>query len=95
MWRGGGPSEHGERGDPPQYDSQWINYNREMMHFCIDRHNGWINHLFLDWSARTVGVKELWKLKWHKHFDQNGPWTTNGGVAPSDWPQWMSRFKDY
>jgi prepilin-type N-terminal cleavage/methylation domain-containing protein len=95
MWRGGGPSENGARGDPPQYDSQWISYSSEMMHFCIDRHNGWVNHLFMDWSARTVGVKELWKLKWHKNFDQNGPWTAGGGVAPGDWPQWMSRFKDY
>jgi prepilin-type N-terminal cleavage/methylation domain-containing protein len=95
MWRGGGPSENGTRGDPPQFDSQWIDYNREMMHFCIDRHNGFVNHLFLDWSARSVGVKELWRLKWHKNFDQNGPWTTGGGVAPSDWPKWMRRFKDY
>ena len=95
MWRGGGPSENGARGDPPEFDSQWINYDREMMHFCIDRHNGFVNHLFMDWSARTVGVKELWKLKWHKNFDQNGPWTKKGGVAPADWPQWMRRFKEY
>lgn len=95
MWRGGGPSEMGTRGDPPQFDSQWLGYDREMMHFCINRHNGFINHLFMDWSARTVGVKELWKLKWHKNFDQNGPWTTKGGVAPGDWPQWMRSFKEY
>jgi len=95
MWRGGGPSEYGERGDPPPYESHWAGYKAEMMHFCIDRHNGFINHLFMDWSARTVGVKELWKLKWHRNFDQNGSWTTKGGVAPGDWPQWMRRFKEY
>ena len=66
-----------------------------MMHFCIDRHNGFDNHLFMDWSARTVGVKELWTLKWHKTFDTEGPWTVAGGVNPTDWPQWMRRFKDY
>ncbi len=95
MWRGGGPSPMGTRGDPPQFDSQWINYDREMMHFCIDRHNGFVNHLFLDWSASTIGIKELWKLKWHKTFDQNGPWTQAGGAAPADWPEWMRRFTDY
>ena len=95
MWRGGGPYEYGERGDPPQFESQWISYNREMMHFAIDRHNGFVNHLFMDWSARTVGVKELWTLKWHKQYDTEGPWTMAGGVNPGDWPQWMRRFKDY
>jgi len=95
MWRGGGPYEYGTRGDPPQTDSQWLGYDREMMHFCIDRHNGFVNYLFMDWSARTVGVKELWRLKWHKTFDTEGPWTMAGGVNPTDWPQWMRRFKDY
>jgi prepilin-type N-terminal cleavage/methylation domain-containing protein len=95
MWRGGGPYEYGTRGDPPQTDSQWLGYDREMMHFCIDRHNGFVNHLFMDWSARTVGVKELWTLRWHKQFDTEGPWTVAGGVNPGDWPQWMRRFKDY
>jgi len=95
MWRGGGPYTHGTRGDPPQFDSQWLGYDREMMHFCVDRHNGFINMLFMDASARAIGLKELWRLKWHKQFDQNGPWTTGGGVTGSDWPDWMRRFKDY
>ena len=95
MWRGGGPYEDGNRGDPPQFDGQWVNYNREMMHFCIDRHDGAINMLFLDWTVRKVGLKELWKLKWHRKFDVNGSWTRAGGVQPGDWPEWMKNFKDY
>ena len=63
--------------------------------FCINRHNEYINGLFLDWSVRKVGLKELWKLKWHLEFDTAGPWTRAGGVQPSDWPQWMRGFKDY
>ncbi len=63
--------------------------------FCINRHNGHINGLFLDWSVRKVGLKELWTLKWRREFDTTGPWTTAGGVLPEDWPQWMRRFKDY
>ena len=63
--------------------------------WCIDRHNGGINMLFMDWSVRKVGLKELWILKWHRNFDIAGKWTTAGGVKPGDWPEWMRKFKDY
>jgi prepilin-type N-terminal cleavage/methylation domain-containing protein len=63
--------------------------------FCIDRHNGYINGLLMDWSARRIGLKELWTLKWSEDFDTANPWTRAGGVEPEDWPDWMSRFKDY
>jgi prepilin-type N-terminal cleavage/methylation domain-containing protein/prepilin-type processing-associated H-X9-DG protein len=62
---------------------------------CINRHDGGVNCLFLDWSVRKVGLKELWKLKWHEGFNTNGPWTTAGGIKPEDWPEWMREFKDY
>ncbi len=62
---------------------------------CINRHNGTINGLFLDWSVRRIGLKELWTLKWHLQFNTAGPWTKAGGVKPEDWPKWMRRFKDY
>jgi len=63
--------------------------------FCINRHNEYINGLFLDWSVRKVGLKELWTLKWHKKFDTANIWTKAGGVQPEDWPEWMRHFKDY
>jgi len=62
---------------------------------CINRHNGGINALFLDWSVRKVGLKELWTLKWHRRYETTGPWTKAGGVEPGDWPAWMRSFKDY
>ena len=62
---------------------------------CINRHNGGVNTLFMDWSVRKVGLKELWTLKWHRSYDTAGPWTLDGGVKPSDWPEWMRKFKDY
>jgi prepilin-type N-terminal cleavage/methylation domain-containing protein len=96
MWRGGGPYDVGQRGDPPEYNGQWLGAGKEMMHFCIDRHgSGTVNHLFLDWSVRKVGLKELWKLKWHRQYNINGPWTAGGGCKPSDWPEWMRNFKEY
>lgn len=63
--------------------------------FCIDRHDGGINGVFLDMSVRKVGLKELWTLKWHREFDTAGPWTLAGGVLPSDWPEWLQGMEDY
>ena len=101
MWRGGGPfsGDPGaprlpERGAPPEEDGQWSGANSEMKHFCINRHEGRIDMLFLDWSARSVDLKELWKLKWHREFNTNGNWT-KPKVMPRDWPDWMLKFKDY
>jgi len=103
MWRGGGPFTGGrvlpddlpDRGNPPVYDGEWSGASSEMKHFCIDRHNERINMLFMDWSSREVGLKELWTLKWHRLFNTSGPWTMAGGVLPRDWPAWMKNFKDY
>lgn len=62
---------------------------------CINRHNGTINGLFLDWSVRPIGLKELWTLKWNPQFDTAGKWTKAGSIRPEDWPLWMRKFKDY
>ena len=67
----------------------------EMNHFCIDRHDGFVNLLFMDWSARDVGVKELWTLKWHRAYVTNGPWTRAGGARAEDWPNWLRNYKEY
>ena len=77
---------------PPEFAG---GIGREMSHFCIDRHNGAVNVLFMDFSARKVGLKELWTLRWHRSYDTEGPWTTAGGVTGADWPAWMRDFKDY
>ena len=100
MWRGGGPFY--QDGDaqsnkiiPSRFDGQWVNAGYEMMHFCIDRHDAFVNHAFLDWSIRKVGIKELWTLKWHRQYNTAGYWTKVGGVQPDNWPEWMRKFKDY
>ncbi len=67
----------------------------EMKRVCINRHEGFINCLFMDWSTRKVGFKELWTLKWYRSFKTANAWTRAGGVKPSDWPQWMRAFRDY
>jgi prepilin-type N-terminal cleavage/methylation domain-containing protein len=54
---------------------------------CIDRHSKSVNGVFLDASVSKIGLKELWKLKWHKEFNTRG---YQGG-----WPEWMQNYKDY
>jgi prepilin-type N-terminal cleavage/methylation domain-containing protein/prepilin-type processing-associated H-X9-DG protein len=63
--------------------------------FCMNRHSGHTNGLFFDWSARPVGLKELWTLKWYDKFSTGGPWTKAGGVKPEQWPPWMRALRDY
>jgi prepilin-type N-terminal cleavage/methylation domain-containing protein len=77
---------------PPAYDGDLLNGNGrgppgEMKRVCINRHDGFVNCAFLDWSIRKVGLKELWTLKWHKTYIAPVPRPT--------WPDWMKRFKDY
>lgn len=67
----------------------------EMNHFCINRHDGFINSLFMDWSTRRVGLKELWTLKWHREFNNSGIWTKAGGAMDEDWPAWLRNFPAY
>ena len=52
--------------------------------FCIDRHLGKVNTLFLDFSVRPVGLKSLWSLKWHRYYDT---------AERRNWPTWMGNYK--
>lgn len=82
--------------EPPQYRGQvgdWTTNAMKML--CLDRHNGYTNGVFVDFSVRKIGLKELWMLKWHRQFDVAGLWTKAGGAEPEDWPPWMRHFKDY
>jgi len=83
--------------DPPEFDGQaWdAGGDGRMVRYCLNRHDGFVNGLLLDFSARKIGLKELWTFKWHRRYDTAGPWTTAGGCLPSDWPEWMKSFKDY
>jgi len=68
------------------YNASW-NTNA-MKYYCIDRHSGGINGVFVDMHAQHVGIKQLWKFKWHATFQR--------GVGPAGgWPTWTDRYKDY
>jgi len=101
MWCEGWPRQD----DKPPPDQDWLKdqvnqstmkaNEDEMRRFCVNRHQGFANSLFMDWSVRKVGLKEMWTLKWHRQFNTEGPWTMAGGAQWDKWPQWMRKFRDY
>ena len=76
---------NGNRFKAPDVNGQWSGAGKEMMHFAIDRHQGKVNSLFLDFSVRTIGLKELWKLKWSKNYNTSI-------LLPNAWPDWMENL---
>ena len=60
--------------------------------YMMNRHNGFVGSSFLDFSARKVGMKELFRVKWHRFYDIN-KWYEIEEAKP--WPDWMANFKDY
>ncbi|UCC99076.1 MAG: type II secretion system protein [Phycisphaerales bacterium] len=79
---------------PPTFDGeQW--QGDSMGRICLNRHDGFVNTLFLDFSAGKVGLKELWTLRWNCPYNMAGSWTMAGAVQPSDRPAWMRPLKDY
>jgi prepilin-type processing-associated H-X9-DG protein len=66
----------------------WQPNQNEIKRVCVDRHGPAVNMVFLDFSVRKVGLKELWLLKWHRQ------WPEGRNHLPV-WPDWMQDFKDY
>ena len=81
---------------PPAYDGWQQRSDADAMNrFSLNRHEGSINAIFLDYSVQNVGLKRLFTLNWHRGFNRANAWTKAGGVLPEDWPEWMSSFRDY
>ncbi len=80
---------------PPEIEGlNWYGFTH-MTRVCINRHDGFVNCLFLYFSARKVGLKELWTLKWHRSYNISGPFTLAGGMQSDEWPEWLRSYKDY
>ena len=85
-----------EGDSPPVMDQYGYHTSSLMARYCFDRHRlGTIASCFMDASARSVGLKELWTLKWELTYNTNGQWTLGGGVSPTAWPEWMRDFPDF
>ena len=70
----------------------------------LDRHKLSVNFVFLDWSVRKVGLRQLWSIKWSKQTIEEGGRPVNGwgnlNVVPNwndplAWPEWMRQSKNY
>jgi prepilin-type N-terminal cleavage/methylation domain-containing protein len=71
--------------EPPAFEGDPL--SPYMGRFCINRHNGGVNAVLCDFSTRKIGLKELWRMKWHRHYDVHSPTPV--------WPEWMSGFKEH
>jgi len=86
---------------PPEFDNlHWTASTpyKGMARFCKNRHEGHINCLFLDFSVKKIGLKELWTLKWNRQFDTCELWTKCGGATAATWNDaapWMRNFPLY
>ncbi|MDD5065039.1 MAG: type II secretion system protein [Phycisphaerae bacterium] len=89
---------------PPAYNGDYT--TPEMHWITIDRHMGYNNVVFLDSSARKVGLKELYTLNHTKPinggFDICGPWTicgfSNKSACKNAWDdaaEWMVKMPVY
>jgi len=81
---------------PPAYDGEkQLGDPDAMNRFCINRHGGAINSVYVDYHVERIWLKSLWAQQWAKppRYIKNGPWTKAGGVLSTDWPEWMRSFK--
>jgi len=88
------------RDEPLELEDTYASGNsfENMRDFCVNRHDGYLHCLFMDFSVRKVSLKCLWTLKWHRTFDTEGEWTKAGGATRETWADhgsgWMKNFKD-
>ena len=72
---------------PPQTEGERrTGHIDSMQRFAIDRHQGAINAIYLDQTARKIPLKSLWRQRWHRSWSMTYP-------LP-DWPDWMMSFPD-
>ena len=73
---------------PPNARDEPRGSGNHMVRIVQDRHHRRQNVAFLDGSVETLGLKELWTLKWHRQYNTGGPWTR----PDADWPEWMASY---
>jgi prepilin-type N-terminal cleavage/methylation domain-containing protein/prepilin-type processing-associated H-X9-DG protein len=92
---------NGSTGSPPIYNGTFT--GNQMAWICIDRHMGYVNFTYLDFSVRKTGLKELWTLKHDRLYDTCNEWTicNYGGdraSCHSAWhgtASWTDRYPEY
>jgi len=82
---------HEDIGVPPEIEDTWTD---DSLPCCMNRHNGTIRAVFMDFSTRPIPLKQLWTLKWHPQFNTHGPYSPTADTTPA-WPQWMKPLRDH
>jgi prepilin-type N-terminal cleavage/methylation domain-containing protein len=86
--------------DPPLYDGECADVDTQgggltsMKKACVNRHDEYLNMVFLDYSVRKVGLKELWEVKWYRNWIED----YRDAGRPTAWndpDHWMYNMKDY
>ncbi len=83
VWLGGMP-QHTDTPTPTE-DRTGFGAGGHMNRYCVNRHNGTINAVFVDFSVRKVGLKALWGLNWNRQFDINH-------ARDMSWPDWLAKL---
>ncbi|MHC4757558.1 MAG: hypothetical protein ACYTE8_02770 [Planctomycetota bacterium] len=86
--------------EPEMFREFWPVYSNEVNRWNKDRHKLSINLVFLDWSVRKVGLRQLWSLKWSKEKTESGTGWGDLEVVPNwndplQWPEWMRTSQNY
>ena len=90
---------------PPVYEGDISGIHYFKWH-CMNRHNRFINGVFVDSSVKKIGLKQLWTFLWHRGYKKANPWTIifyEGDKAacakfwdnPRTGALWMKDFKEY
>jgi len=83
--------EHSD--EPPDWHGQPWGACSQMGRICIDRHDGTVNWVFVDYSVRKIGLKGLWTLKWNRIYQAEYRPTKDEFDSAGD--GWMKKYKDY
>jgi len=62
-----------------------------MSRYTINRHGGYSDAVFMDFSTKKVGIKELWNLKWHQKYNTKNKQTKKAAA----WKSWMNNFTNF
>ena len=81
---------------PPQDPQDKVQFSgdgplQSMNRFVFSRHRGGTQAVFMDLAARRVGVKELWRLKWHRNWDLDNQAAANPSYP---WPEWIEALPE-
>ena len=90
-WGGGPLQDDDPMPQRPQTYSELESYslgNNQMNRFNLNRHQFKTNLVYVDGSARSVRLRDLWKLKWFKSYNGHAAYSR---VESAGWPDWMKK----